>query len=363
MIEKKYEIRALTGIRGIAATWVVGFHFYTTIALLFPCIDWFLITVFKPGFLGVDLFFILSGFIIAYNYQDKLHPFRFGAFGEFLYARLARIYPVHLATLFACLALVVGAKITNMHLNSEATNWGVWSFFANIALVQAWTSTLHENWNFPSWSISCEWLAYLCFPVLAAISALRWGRWKLWVSVSLLLGGYLYLNMVKSALLHWAFSRILFEFPVGVCLYQLSVLRKASGKGFRFAAPEISALAICAMMVVCSICNVSNVLIIPFLALLLYSLANIDRGPLRQLLASRVACYWGRVSYSLYMTHAVTSMVMVKLLSLATFEGRSLFVRIGVCVVYFGAISLVAMLVYHLIEEPARRRMRRFAAA
>lgn len=355
---KKDEVRALTGIRGFAATWVVGFHFYTMVAVLFPSIGWLLKICFKTGFQGVDLFFILSGFIIAYNYQDKLHPFRFGAFKEFLYARLARIYPVHLATLLACLALYTGARVTHMHLNTEMTNWGLKSFLANVFMVHAWTSHPQLNWNFPSWSISCEWLAYLCFPIFAALLALKWRRWTLWATVGLLLGGYLNLNLVKSGATHWMFIGIAFDFPMGICLYRLSVLRMAGDKCPRFPAPEIVALAIGAMMVACSQFKIPSVLMIPLLALMIYSLAISARGPLSQILASRAACYWGRVSYSLYMTHAVTSMVMIRLLPLTTYKDCSLVVRLGACLIYFSAVALVAMLVYHTIEEPARRRMR-----
>lgn len=355
---KKGEIRALTGIRGFAATWVVGFHFYTVLALLFPTVGWLFTICFKTGFQGVDLFFILSGFIIAYNYQDKLYPFRIGAFKKFLFARLARIYPVHLATLLACLALYLGARITNVHLNTGMTNWGLKSFLANIVMVHAWTSHPQLNWNFPSWSISCEWLAYLCFPAFAALFALNWSRRALWATVGLLLGCYLYLILNKSGAPHWMFVGIAFDFPMGICLYRLSALRMAGDKCSRFPMPEIIALAICTMMVACSQFNAPSVLMIPLLALMIYSLATSARDPLSHFLACRAACYWGRVSYSLYMTHAVTSMVMVRLLPLATFEGRSLVVRLSVCMIYFAAVGLVAVFVYHLIEEPARRRMR-----
>ena len=362
-MNKREEIRALTGIRGCAATWVVGFHFYTIISLLFPSVGWYLKAGFKPGFLGVDLFFVLSGFVIAYNYQDKLTPFRFVAFKEFLYARLARIYPVHLATLLACLALLVGAKILNLHLNTEATNWGAWNFLANIAMVHAWTVNFHDNWNFPSWSISCEWLAYLCFPALVALLAHDWNRRTLWTIVGLLLGVYLYLNIVKSDMLHLAFAKIIFEFPSGMCLYQLSFLRAADLNRTRFPIPELIAIAIFTMMVASTKFDISSALMIPLLAVMLYFLATHSRSPLSRLLACPFACYWGRVSYSLYMTHAVTSMVMIRLLPLPAFAGRSMIVRLSACTIFFLVLGLVAMLVYHFIEEPARRRIRQLISS
>jgi peptidoglycan/LPS O-acetylase OafA/YrhL len=115
----------------------------------------------------------------------------------------------------------------------------------------------------------------------------------------------------------------------------------------------------CATLATCAIFNLADACLIPLLALMLYFVAGDSNGLLSRLLASRFACYWGRVSYSLYMTHAVSSMVLVRFMPLSAFEGRALMIRLGVCGLYFGTVAAMAMLVYHAIEEPARRRMRR----
>ena len=89
-------LRALTGLRGIAALWVFLFHAELLTADMTDGSFDFLKMVASAGYLGVDLFFVLSGFVIAYNYADlELHR-SVSKFSDFLWKRLARIYPAHL---------------------------------------------------------------------------------------------------------------------------------------------------------------------------------------------------------------------------------------------------------------------------
>jgi peptidoglycan/LPS O-acetylase OafA/YrhL len=93
-----HEIRPLTGIRGLAAGLVVLFHFYPwwvqLLPSLRPCA-----ALASRGWLGVDLFFMLSGFILSYVYSAGNTQLGFTEYRRFLWFRLARIYPNHLATL------------------------------------------------------------------------------------------------------------------------------------------------------------------------------------------------------------------------------------------------------------------------
>src|SRR5689334_9429569 len=88
------ESRALTGIRGVAALWVVLFH------LPNPLAGTAFAQVLSRGYLGVDLFFILSGFVLSYAYRDALpeKPMVRQAL-RFYAVRLARIYPLHVFVL------------------------------------------------------------------------------------------------------------------------------------------------------------------------------------------------------------------------------------------------------------------------
>jgi peptidoglycan/LPS O-acetylase OafA/YrhL len=101
---------ALTGVRAFAALWVFSMHMAAVVTAMLPgrvASAWAFVTT--PGFLGVDLFFVLSGFIISYNYAAIFdNRFDVTRWGRFLWARLARIYPVHFVLLIALAAAVLG---------------------------------------------------------------------------------------------------------------------------------------------------------------------------------------------------------------------------------------------------------------
>nr|HAQ92626.1 hypothetical protein [Afipia sp.] len=90
------QIPALTGLRAVAALLVLGIHTDQTepsqIKTFLPFLG--------QGHLGVDLFFILSGFIITHVYLANLREPSWRAVRIFLWHRLVRLYPVHVTVLF-----------------------------------------------------------------------------------------------------------------------------------------------------------------------------------------------------------------------------------------------------------------------
>ena len=81
--------------------------------------------------------------------------------------RWARIYPVHFFTLLVVLGMVAVCRIKGWGLTDAG--YGAWDFVLNLFLVQTWVPNFHLNWNYPSWSISSEWVAYLCFPFFCTV--------------------------------------------------------------------------------------------------------------------------------------------------------------------------------------------------
>jgi len=150
------ELPALTGLRGIAALWVFLYHTrLLTQEIHHGALDG-LSMISAAGYLGVDLFFVLSGFVIAYHYADlELHR-SLRNFGDYLWKRVARIYPAHVAALILfAVSLVV--------YRTE----GDLSFLAllrSLTLTQAWELAGSSSWNPVAWSVSCEFAAYLLFP-------------------------------------------------------------------------------------------------------------------------------------------------------------------------------------------------------
>ncbi|MEP6655173.1 MAG: acyltransferase [Myxococcales bacterium] len=354
----RVTIDALTGVRAFAAAWVVLYHFWSICVTLVPSAAP-LHAVVGGGYVGVDLFFVLSGFIISYNYLDTFSQVNSASYFRFLWLRLARFYPVHLFAL-----LVVGCALIS------PTRWGetlrsdprftLVSLLRNLALLAAWGRSSF-SWNGPAWSISAEWFAYLLFPAAALLlNRFRSSRLALW-GASLAIPATLLLFLVAiprflSLESAWPLVRIAGCFAAGtfVC-----VLFKQGWQNHRNW--DVIALATIAALLAAQILLVSrgmNALVAtPLMPLLILALAK-ARGGLARVLGSRPVIYLGKVSYALYMTHLLVREVVFGLIPPAAFVHSSLVVRLVVCVGYLAAAVVAAALVYHLVEEPARRSMR-----
>jgi peptidoglycan/LPS O-acetylase OafA/YrhL len=161
-VQAKREIRSLTGLRGIAAVYVVIFHYFLGVGMSNP-----LKTLLAHGYLGVDLFFVLSGFVMALNYGHLFETgFSFLAYRTFLGRRIARIYPLYVAGTLVGFVLTQAALIEPLRSGSTSGN-----LVANLLMVQSWG--VGQSYDPPAWSISTEWAAYLLFPLLVVPAVLR----------------------------------------------------------------------------------------------------------------------------------------------------------------------------------------------
>jgi peptidoglycan/LPS O-acetylase OafA/YrhL len=149
-VERRPELLPLTGIRAFAAWWVVLFHVAYILPSLSPALYWLA----RLGFLGVDLFFVLSGFIISYNYWHRFSTFSLPMYRSFLRARLARLYPVHIFTLIVSALLLLIIRVSGRATVKDFSTWTQGNFLANVAMVHAWRPHFVESWNNASWSVS-----------------------------------------------------------------------------------------------------------------------------------------------------------------------------------------------------------------
>jgi hypothetical protein len=149
-------INALTGIRFLVAMLVFLFHFGAGFSERINAPQ-FISTFLYNGKIGVSMFFVLSGFILTYNYT-KIFANQFN-FKVFFLARFARIYPVYL------LALIIMLPIL-----PKALDW--LSAMCVLFMVQSWTSPYSNfggTWVMQAWSLSVELFFYLCFPILFSL--------------------------------------------------------------------------------------------------------------------------------------------------------------------------------------------------
>jgi peptidoglycan/LPS O-acetylase OafA/YrhL len=152
-------LKPLTSLRFFFAFFV----FLSHLTFLEPetgVIKWIYSNIFYEGYLGVSFFFILSGFILAYNYQDKLIAGKVKV-KHFYYARISRIYPLHLLTFIAAIPFALSSLIAKPLLY-------IGIGMVNLLLLQSFftSKTVYFSYNSPSWSISDEMFFYLCFPLL-----------------------------------------------------------------------------------------------------------------------------------------------------------------------------------------------------
>ena len=355
------DLKPLTSLRFIAAFWVLLYHFKDHLGL-----DLGRLGLVADGYLGVDLFFILSGFILAHVYLASLEGGRFG-YGGFLKNRIARVYPMHLAALGAMVVLFVGASALGAGVGSpEAFKWS--DLPAHLFMVHAWGTTDAVGWNFPSWSISAEWAAYLLFPLVAALVLKAQRRAGLFAAAALALcvAAFAALDNLHSVL-PWVgqdFSqmtaqigalRILPSFLLGVALYNF---------GRAHAAPKSWAWPI----VLSSAGWIAAVTTLGWweglvwfgLAGLLYGLAETSRHGIDRPMSGRVFVFLGAASYALYMIHLPIDIVWFHALErVGITEASGLVVRIGAVAGVFAACIGASALAYLWLEEPARNWIRK----
>ncbi len=348
-MQSKPELLPLTGLRAFAAFWVVCHHLRMYFVDLFHALPAVVQTLINSGDRGVDLFFILSGFVIAYNYQDRFAQFRLRQYGSFLWMRLARLYPVHLITLLGTLLLYLAARDYGAHINTGPRAWTAAAFIANLFMVHHWLPGAALSWNYPAWSISCEWLAYLAFPLIVRRARKVSGT----TALALLVGAPLFVLCILFEIGAGAdLARIACEFSAGCFLYLL-FRTGVWARGSRWLVYSGLALG---LVILCASPFLNPTWLVFSFALVIYGTAW-SADVFSSVLASRPALFWGKASYSLYMTHALVYIVVRQLLPLKPDGGtpQSLLI-LGA---WLAAMSAVGAVCYLLIEEPGRKIMRR----
>ncbi len=348
-LETPQDLRPLTALRFGAALWVALFAFWPDLD-----VGWMPNLVAK-GYLGVELFFVLSGFILCHVYLAAAGEKRF-RYGGFLWARIARVYPLHIATLIGVGVLALGAVAAGLSIDGNILSWT--SLPANILMVHAWGFAPTAGWNHPSWSISAEWFAYLCFPAFAFVAwRLRERPWAAVVgAVAFLVGLYAIFQMLAGfplteATILWGALRIVPCFALGCALY-LAHRRAALPRPGWIAAGVAVAIAVAGSL------QAPDALIVPLCGALILALASLPNARAGWL-ASRPAVYLGEISYSVYMVVVPWKLLAVNAASRLTGGADKLNVFVWLAVILL--LPVVAALSYHLVEYPARRALRGLA--
>lgn len=338
------RLDALTGIRGIAAWLVVLYHVRASIHTIVPQP---VIDLFAKGYLAVDLFFVLSGFVLWFNYGERLHDGGRAQAWPFLWRRFARVWPLHAFIL----ALFVGFALLLVATGNPSKEYPFAELPLHILLIQNWGMTDHLSWNDPAWSISTEFAAYLVFPLIAA--AARWDRMSspmlltiagmLCVAIALLFAasgtGSLGEDIAQIGV--W---RCLGEFSLGIIV----CLLWTRWRGTRSAAAW-AALGCCIVIATGLLLGLPETVFAPaafFCGILALAL---DSGPISRLLSTRAAVYLGEISYSTYLAHFLL-WILFKL----AFVGPDLQIGWAGLGGYVAMVALASVCLYHGVEKPAQ---------
>lgn len=344
-------LHSLTIARGIAAWLVVFYHIRSGM----PWLPDGLRALFAKGYLAVDFFFLLSGFVIYLSSHRAMVKNGTGAIRPFLFRRLARIYPLY-AVLLAC-TIVFAAMLTLAGRDNSGYPWN--ELPLHILMMQNWGFTDALRWNHPAWSISTEMAAYLLFPLLMLATPItRASRAALLAGMALLLaimaawlqsGG---LHNLGQYIAQYGLIRCLFEFSAGTCL--CAIWLQCGDK--REKLPMALALLIFAGAGLIWLARpVLELWTFPAMAAaLIFLLAEISRRSegtgARPRLPMQALIYLGEISYATYLSHFMLfTWYKIVLVQDST---HVLPWKIGLFLVL---VLIVSIALYHLVEKPGRR--------
>lgn len=349
-VQTPADLRPITALRFGAAIWVAVYTYWENLAGAGSS------GLVDKGYLGVELFFVLSGFILSHVYLQSAGEKRFSYRG-FLWARVARVYPLHVATLVGVGLLAAVALVAGMSVDGNVLSWV--SLPANLLMVHAWGLAPVAGWNHPSWSISAEWFAYLCFPLFAFVF---WrAREK---PVAAVVGTAAFLTVLyygfervagfslTEATIRWGALRIVPCFALGCALYL--VYRKAPLK-----APWTASAVSFGLMVLSAALGLWDGITVLLAGALILSLASLPNERAGWL-ASKPAVYLGEISYSVYMVCVPWKLLAVNLAAKLT-DAPDKQLQLFVWLAILALLPVVAALSYHLVEHPARKALRGMA--
>ena len=351
-----HRFEALDSLRGVCAILVVMFH----MPVASHWRDWGLI---QHGYLFVDYFFVLSGFVIAHAYAARLKTTRDA--GRFMVRRLGRVWPLHVLMLAAFIGLELLRLWTHFDsVTPFARDRSVESIFTNLLLIQAYNLHGFLTWNGPAWTLSVE---VGCYVVFAALVLLLPRGWR-WVGAVLaVIGGVMVLTLAPrwmNTTHDLAFPRAVYGFFLG-CLLQGAWTRIPRLKGEAATALEIATvLAVCAFIGFAT--GPVTVLVTLLFVFAVWVFAG-EEGALSHLLDAKPLVTLGRWSFAIYMVHMFVLVVMLIIGRKLDWLPGGRRIDFGspwlndlFAIALFGLIVVLAVLAHRLVEAPAQRLIDRW---
>lgn len=362
IVSAPQKIEELESIRGLAAFLVVFFH----LPKWHPVLN---VGFINNGYLMVELFFVISGFVIYNAYAERIDGGK--DLLRFQFLRFGRLYPVHLLFLFAFLLIEIAKYVVAKKFGIVSPNSvpfqvnSISALLQNIFLVSALIPYADATFNYPAWSISVEFYTYLMFAGVILIFKKRKNYIFLMLAVV-----SLFALLTNSAIGFDSLLKCFAGFFVG-CL---------TAKVVKFTTTRVPAylstlvfIAI-VLFVQMKVAKDFDYLIYPLTASLIASLVLSDDGLLKRFLRLRTLTWLGAISYSVYMSHAAVEWFVnqvirfgLKKLEIVDAGGVSIpqltqVETVVACIVVATLVLTISTIVFNLIEKPMREQSRRFAA-
>jgi peptidoglycan/LPS O-acetylase OafA/YrhL len=363
-MKKADYLSSLTSLRGIAALLVVIFHFdLIFFRLAAPNSPFFI----RKGYLWVDLFFMLSGFIMMHVYGRFFSDgIKLQHLKEFFRARFARIYPLHLFSFLSVVVLYFWYRTFNEMNAMDVFTFNMKAIPTNLLLLHSMGFHSYLSWDTPSWSISTEWWVYVVFPFII-IPFKKIIAWKKRAVLLFILLGYFmviyYLYPLSNAAspfpnvsgvysldvtYDYGFIRCFLGFLFGMLIYELykikwcySYLSKGSSLMYATIAVKMP----------------DFIPIILFASVVLMSAYAVGRA--RAFLNFKPLSFLGDISYSVYLMHMPILFFFLFLAKKYPTEASN--TSIGVswlyCLIFVGIVIATSTITYKFIEMPMRRKL------
>lgn len=302
----KQRFEALDAFRGLCALSVVVFHMHLIGSI--TELDFF-----RGSAIFVEFFFVLSGFVLAhgYGFKENLN------FSTFMKSRFFRLYPLHFVMLMVFIALEFGKvfayKYSGIMFNREPFTGAtaISELVPNLLLIQSWTPfTEPLSFNFPAWSISIEFYMY----ALLFLSIVLFKSYKIasWFLISLI--AFILIYLESSVLVPTVLAGLSCFFG-GSFTYIVYKKMSHVKPSYVLGSFVEAILLICIILIVQSKIDYRSI-IAPVLFMLTVLFFAFESGLFSKLFKVKVLQYAGKLSYSIYMTHAailfcLTSIAMI----------------------------------------------------
>lgn len=364
----KGEIKSLTGIRGVAASFVMFHHwayFLLTSSILSPFIRHRLSIFFFHGNWNVDLFFILSGFLLSItSYNEFKNNITITSYSNFIIKRFCRVYPIYISlTLFY---LIVEILFTN----NKTT---IPTLLVNITLFQNILDI--KNINPLSWSLSVEWVIYFLLPLLFIISNKVKSSTRIFAlyTLSLLIMGIITKLFAYKFYQNISFKEIFsaqkyvsdftngqYSFLRGISSYLLGIASfTLLKKGYlnRLSNPVFYIIFITQFILLFINSSLANIL---FILLIPFSLINLTRNNslLSKFLSTRFIYFLGEISFSLYLIHYVFVMSVSPRLEIFLMNHHVPHYKYLIFFSLLIIIIVLSALLYYYLEKPLNNWLR-----